>query len=169
MTLANLIADRLRLPATFGQEESRYGGCDERGSYGLGRLGLATPKHAAPEDQAPKPPSLYKKKTFKLPTEIADRLKALSAASGQFQYAIVTEAIRQHLGDADEPIAPHEPTSVEEPPQAQDPHDETEQLPADPCRDQQSPPEPTTARPGTCCLKVIAGGIRKAFWRNRPA
>ena len=81
-------------------------------NYSILRLGLVPPARVAAARPAPtpagpaaqaqttpatEPPEPRKKCTFRLPESLACRLRAFSLAARRFQYAVVADALQQHL------------------------------------------------------------------------
>jgi len=69
-------------------------------SYGVSRLGLIPLANGGPSTDASRPPEETKKRTFKLPCNLAHRLKAYAAVTKDFQYVVVAHAVRQYLDRA---------------------------------------------------------------------
>ncbi|MCK4276511.1 MAG: hypothetical protein KAX78_08355 [Phycisphaerae bacterium] len=104
----DLIFGRLGAPLGGGE-----GGQEQQGHpahYGICRLGLV------PEGSDPAEPSgtdkptaarddPYKRGTYKLPKELIRWLKAYALTTHQYQYSVVTEAIKRYLDEVTEGLA----------------------------------------------------------------
>ena len=79
----------------------------ESSSYGMLRLGLVPSAIGEPEpeeaDASAKP--VFRKCTFKLPCDLAERLRGHSVSSRKYQYLLATEAIRAFLEGPGEGLA----------------------------------------------------------------
>jgi hypothetical protein len=134
---ADLVKGRLGDVQEQGAEESAGRETEKPTTYSASRLGLVAsdepdqppppppkqePPRAAPQPQpqpAPQPAhgtweklkrwKPFKKKTFKLPMDVAVRLQTRSVYTHQYQYVLVTEAIRQYLDGTTAPPAEHAP------------------------------------------------------------
>jgi hypothetical protein len=95
---ANPVAGRLGLPPADRQTPRDARG--DRTPVGVRRLGLSLAAGPpAPTDDPAAPPA-FRRKTFKLPAGLAWRLAAYAAVSRQYQYAVATAALADHLDEA---------------------------------------------------------------------
>jgi predicted DNA-binding protein len=59
------------------------------------------PVHKSAPTEAQTPADVAaKRRTFRLPGRLANRMKAYAATTGQYQYVVATEALRQFLDEA---------------------------------------------------------------------
>ncbi len=92
----NLVAGRLKLiPANYPIDA---GSPSERttSSYGISRLGIVPESEFAESEFATT--KERRKSTFKLSVGLLDRLRNYATTAGQYQYAIVTQALEKLMG-----------------------------------------------------------------------
>ncbi|MBS3735358.1 MAG: hypothetical protein KGY99_10620 [Phycisphaerae bacterium] len=139
---ANLIIGRLG-PVTGDRTRDERHGEPARTSYGTARLGICPPpaREACPAGHTVD----FHKCTFKLPEDLAGRLRHYARATGRFQYLVATDAIRAYLAELAPELTypPEPPTHPPAPPhrQPETPH----QQPEAPHRQPETPGETPAA------------------------
>jgi len=93
----DLVTGRLRYVMPDGPKINVNKGSNT--SYSASRLGLVPriQRPAPPVEKHPEPKIAYKKSTYKLPEATIARVKAYANLTEQFQYNVVSDAVRQYL------------------------------------------------------------------------
>ena len=109
-----------RLGAPLGGNE---GGQEQQGDpvhYGICRLGLVPEAPEPAEPSGTDEPTAacddpYKRGTYKLPRELIHLLKDYALTTHQYQYSVVTEAIKRYLDEVAEGLAVSEQADLADP------------------------------------------------------